>query len=265
MRTRVALVLAAAALSLATADSAAAASRFFQFNMCGSVSGGECNGGDTNPVAGAITASVLEFKPHAVSLNEACRSQVRAVARRLRRAGRPMRFRWVQTNFDNNCPGDRFGNAVLTVNPITASRAWTLEHDAGEEARKLLCVRTRIAARASRVCSTHVTTGSDRADQRPQLREVTRRVSRYARNGVPVVLMGDLNVEPGDGLLNRLYRRFKEADQGRPPCRCGESTNGDRKIDYIFFSRRHWKGIGGDATFSDHSDHDPLRGRARRG
>jgi endonuclease/exonuclease/phosphatase family metal-dependent hydrolase len=265
MRRYLALALVAAGLSLAAADSAAAASRLFQFNMCGSVQGGECNGGETNPVAGAITASILDFKPHAVSLNEACRSQVRAVARRLRRAGRRMRFRWVQTDFSNNCPGDRFGNAVLTVNPITASSAWALEHDAGEEARKLLCVGTRVAGRRSRVCSTHITTASDRADQRPQIREVTNRVSRYARNGVPVVLMGDLNVEPGDGLLDRLYRRFKEADQGRPPCRCGESTSGTRKVDYVFFSRRHWKGIRGDATFSDHSDHDPLRGWARGG
>ena len=264
MRTRLALALVAAGLSLAAADSAAA-SRFFQFNMCGSVRGGECNGGETNPVAGAITASILDFKPHAVSLNEACRSQVRAVARRLRRAGRRMRFRWVQTEFSNNCPGDKFGNAVLTTNRITGSSAWRLRGDPGEEVRKLLCVRTRVAGRRrTRVCSTHIETSSDRGDQRAQIREVTNRVSRYSRNGVPVVLMGDFNVTPGDRLLNRLYRRFKETDQFQP-CSCHEATIGSSKLDYIFFSRRHWKGIRGDATFSDHSDHDPLRGWARRG
>jgi endonuclease/exonuclease/phosphatase family metal-dependent hydrolase len=264
MRTRLALALVTAGLSLATADSAAAASRFFQFNMCGSVSGGECNSGRTSPVAGAIAASILDLKPHAVSLNEACRSQVRAVARRLRRAGRPMRFRWVQTNFHNSCPGDDFGNAVLTVNRITATGAWRLKRDPGEPVRTLLCVRTRLAGRRSRVCGTHIATASHRADQRRQIKEVTTRVSRYARSGTPVVLMGDFNVEPGDRLLNRLYRRFEEADQGRPPCRCGESTRGSRKIDYIFFSRRHWKRVGGNATRSEHSDHDPLRGWARR-
>jgi endonuclease/exonuclease/phosphatase family metal-dependent hydrolase len=232
--------------------------------MCGSVKEGECNGGRTGPAARAVTRSILDFKPSAVSLNEACRAQVRSVKRRLRRRGRRVSFRWVQTHFDNNCPGDRFGNAVLTVHRITARKSWALKHDPGEEVRRLLCVTTRVASRRTRVCSVHIETASDRAEQRAQIREVTRRVTRHGRRGAPVVLMGDFNVEPPDPLLDRLYRRFREVDQGRPPCRCGESTAGSRKIDYIFVNRRRWKRVWGDATHSPYSDHDPLRGRARR-
>jgi endonuclease/exonuclease/phosphatase family metal-dependent hydrolase len=108
------------------------------------------------------------------------------------------------------------------------------------------------------------------------------KVEYYIENGKAVVLMGDFNVEPPEPPLDVIYHsqifadefgfgRFKEVDQddtrwmyqGSPPCRCGEPTSGEvRKLDYIFLSGGHWKVVDGDATHSDYSDHQPLRGWA---
>jgi hypothetical protein len=57
---------------------------------------------------------------------------------------------------------------------------------------------------------------------------------------------------------------FQEVDEGPDYCRCGESTLGSRKIDYVFLSAAHWWSLWGNATHSDYSDHDPLRGSAAR-
>jgi endonuclease/exonuclease/phosphatase family metal-dependent hydrolase len=88
-----------------------------------------------------------------------------------------------------------------------------------------------------------------------------------------VVVMGDFNVIPTNNAFDRLYSpnhgggasgRFQEADESVFHRRCGESTSGSRKIDYVFLSNRHWNAPSANATHSDVSDHYPLRGSAAR-
>jgi endonuclease/exonuclease/phosphatase family metal-dependent hydrolase len=216
-------------------------------------------------VAGAIERSILDFRPQAVSLNEVCKTQYRLVLRRVRRAGYRMRGRFVVAKRSgNNCRGNRlFGNAVLTRRRITWTRRWRLPRPDGREVRRLLCVQTRMLRRRTRVCSTHISP-TERAKKRRQIRKVARTVTPWVRNGRPVVLMGDFNVEPPSRPLDRIYGVFREADEGRTRCRCGEPTSGTRKLDYVFLSARHFRRRWGDATHSDVSDHDPLRGKAAR-
>ena len=239
-----------------------------------------CNDGDVASVAGAIKRSILDFRPHAVGLNEVCKAQYRGVFRRLRRTGWDMRGRFVATKTRaNDCPlveGRRMlGNAVLTRNPITWARSWPLRHRDGSasapETRRLLCVTTSIAGRYLRVCSTHITNRRQRR-KNAQIRKVKRIVTPWVRLG-PVVVMGDFNVIPTNNALDRFYSpnhgggasgRFQEADESGFHCRCGESTWASRKIDYIFLSNRHWVTPSANATHSDISDHDPLRGSAAR-
>lgn len=209
-----------------------------------------------------------------MGLNEACWTQYRHLLDLLDDSEWEMRGRFAVTRTGvESCGGnEKFGIAVLTVNPITWVRRWRLPSPEGE-ARRLLCVTTRMARRSTRVCSTHITTGDHRAYQNREIRRVKWAVTPWVENGTPVVLMGDFNVVPTDDTLDRIYAPghggnshgvFQEVDEGSDYCRCGESTFGSRKIDYVFLSARHWQSMWGNATHSDYSDHDPLRGGAAR-
>ena len=269
-----AVALVAVVAGLARPAAADARARFFQFNACGS----KCAHGLVEPVVRAIEDSILDFRPHAVGLNEMCWHQFRWLRRRLRGTAWRMRGRFVVTKrggsfCGRNRHGKRlFGNAVLTRRRITWKKVRKLPRPDGTERRKILCVQTRILRRATRVCSTHISP-EGRRKQRAQIRRVARTVTPWVRNGRPVVLMGDFNVEPNSRPLDSIYNPrhwgggrgvFQEVDEGILHCRCGESTNGDRKIDDVFLSGRHFRRLDGDATHSDISDHDPVRGWAAR-
>ena len=266
------LIIAAALVAIAAESPARAENirHFFHFNACGSVTDNpDCDAhGRNQELATAIKRSILDWRPVAVSLNEMCKSQFEAVKRKLRRAGYRMHGRFAVTERErNNCEPRTFGIAVLTRPSIDWTGRWRLP-SSGSETRRLLCVGVDMG-RMVRICSTHITHADGKDGQ---IRKVKRVVEPWVARGIPVVLMGDFNVEPDDDRLDRIYRArygggahglFEEVertDGDDPPCRCGESTHGDRKIDYIFLSGGHWRGVGGDATFSEHSDHDPLRG-----
>jgi endonuclease/exonuclease/phosphatase family metal-dependent hydrolase len=268
------VALGAVAAGLAGPAAADARARFFHFNACGNV----CNDGDAEPVAEAIKASILDLRPHAVGLNEMCQTQFRALRRRLRGSAWRMRGRFVVTKRGgSDCRRNRhgkrlYGNAVLTRWRISWKRVRRLPRPDGTEVRKMLCVETRVLRRATRVCSTHISP-EGHAKQRAQIRRVARTVTPWVRNGRPVVLMGDFNVEPDSRPLNRIYNPrhpgtsrgvFQEVDEGWFHCRCGEDTQGSRKIDNVFVSGRHFRRLDGNATHSDISDHDPVRGWAAR-
>ena len=264
----VTLTLLGALLVAARPASADVHITFFHFNACGNV----CNHGSNGAVVDAIRDAILDLRPHAVSVNEVCRSQFRALQRHLDRGGYAMRGRWVLTNAtDHDCDGHRFGNGVLVRGEVLRSRSWALPFPE-DETRKLVCVATRFGGRRTDVCSTHITNGKHK---NAQVRRVARIVTPWVRAGRPVVVMGDFNVTPTDDRLDRLYVEslglgadgvFQEADAGHGegrPCRCGESTHDSgRKLDYIFLSAPQWRWVSADATTSDHSDHDPIHGWA---
>ncbi|MGH3666113.1 MAG: hypothetical protein ACRDU8_08525, partial [Egibacteraceae bacterium] len=137
---------------LATPAEAATRSRFFQFNASGSKE----HRGEHGVVVPAVVRSLKDFRPQAASLNEICRSQFRAIRRRVARGENKwvMRGRWVQTKGRaNNCRGDHFGNGVLTRNPISAKRVWRLPNTGQVESRKLLCARTKVRRRTTWACT----------------------------------------------------------------------------------------------------------------
>jgi hypothetical protein len=198
-------ILAVTLGALVAAPDAAARQYFFQFNMQGNV----LWDGQVRPVVPAIMRSILDDNHgpvHAVSLNEVCRQQFRALRRRLDDHREwPMHGEFVVTDPDGggdarHCqggdregPGHDYGIAVFTRRAITNVQSWPLPHPANGETRKLLCVTTTLAGRSrTKVCTTHITNGDGK---RAQIREVRQPVNRFVRAGRPVVLMGDFNVE----------------------------------------------------------------------
>jgi endonuclease/exonuclease/phosphatase family metal-dependent hydrolase len=290
------LVLSLSAAGEASADTPY---RLFHFNMCGQVEGGQCNGGTSRPVT-YVRDQIETYKPYAVSLNEACKSQFDEIY-----WGLNSRALWsVHGHFtttksvspadptyaDFNCRADgdgikRFGNAIFVRQPIFgAPQEVELPHSTGGEIRKLTCLVTALA-KGSVVCTTHITTRVPAEGSTlpvdyykdAQIARVKEVVNTHVNNGTPLVLMGDFNVTPKNSTLDRIYDPvlyggtayglFRELDDdygttGR--CRCGAFTTDSetRKIDYIFVSRRDWTTTSGYPTATGYSDHHTFRGTA---
>jgi endonuclease/exonuclease/phosphatase family metal-dependent hydrolase len=244
------LLVLATALAVAAPASADVRYRFLQFNMCGA----KCNNGDRGEPVDAILRTVLDHRPHAVSLNEVCRPQYRRLRVLLREAGYRMsgRFATSKPNEDR-CDGNDFGNVILSRRRVERSFVLRLPNPGGaRERRNMVCVVADLALPTA-LCSTHLAPRPARKLrlQFAALQEIAFAMAEEA----PTVLMGDLNLTPDkvDGLGDR-YRDVDHADN--------ESTLGDGKVDYILVSRRWWRRPSGDATRSHVSDHDPLRGVA---
>jgi len=277
----------AGALLLCTEATASADTtlRFWHFNMCGAKIADYCNGGANQPVSNAIKSSIENYKPDAVSLNEACESQWGTTYWNLNAAGIwSMNSRFVATRTrklegpDFNCnPYDgnrRFGNVLFSRQTILLEPSQVPLPPANTtETRKLWCMVVDLH-RDTVYCTVHIT--RDDADKRAQIERVASTVNQWVDDGIPVVLMGDFNVTPDDDRLDPIYDsalggdahgRFEEVDEyhnSSTRCRCGEATQHgtNRKIDYIFVSARDFYDVDGDATTSSYSDHDPLRGSA---
>jgi len=283
----------AGALLLCTEATASADTtlRFWHFNMCGARITG-CNGGADQPVSNAIKSSIENYKPHAVSLNEACESQWGTTYWNLNAAGIwSMNSRFVPTrylipedelqwglrcNVYGGAERRAFGNALFSRQTILLEPSQVPLPPANTtETRKLWCMVVDLY-RDTVYCTVHITPND--ANRRAQIESVASTVNRWVDDGIPVVLMGDFNVTPDDDRLDPIYDsalggdaygRFEEVDEyhnSSTRCRCGEATrhgaDGDLKIDYIFASARDFYGVDGDATSSSYSDHDPLRGSA---
>jgi endonuclease/exonuclease/phosphatase family metal-dependent hydrolase len=274
-----ALLLLLLPVSRAHADSEY---KFLQFNMCGSTDHCPNRGSTTTPVT-AIANSILDFRPIAVTLNEACYTQYAALLQKLRDAGYPMHGHWTTTHSSpsNNCQNDdRYGNVILSSVPISGEQEWSLPHPGTAETRKLSCVSVALA-RATKVCVTHIAAGDDRI-KRDQIKTVSDVVNGLRANNA-VVIGGDFNVKPDNDALDSLYisrygggasGHFDEVDaceaRTTQSSSCNEGTHDarlatDPKIDYLFVSDADFNVVSGDATHSDISDHDPLRAQVTLG
>jgi endonuclease/exonuclease/phosphatase family metal-dependent hydrolase len=237
--------------------------RLVQFNMCGHA----CN--DDPHMASAIDA-LADYRPDAVSLNEVCRGQLGAVVAGLRHRGWTMDARFLVTA-TGACGGDDYGIAVLTRSRVVDTDTLTYrEQSPGTlERRGLLCAQAALGGRPTRICSTHlVSAGEDRsgAVRRGQLAAAARLTGSYR---LPVVLMGDFNMPPGEVGMAALYTSahggshgaFDEVDQGPDVCRCGAATHSSgAKIDYVFVTARDFDVRGAGVVYSASSDHKVLRG-----
>jgi endonuclease/exonuclease/phosphatase family metal-dependent hydrolase len=283
------LLAATAALLLAIALGGAATARadtqyrFLHFNMCGNV----CNHGEEADVAMAILRSIEDHRPHAVSLNEACYSQFAYLRSTLNNRGYwAMNGYWWGTKTtdwpydddpnDNECQNNQFGNALFVRHKVLLGpTVYDLPYPHHGEVRRMICAVTD-EPRDTVFCTTHIS--NVEAYQDAQIKRVRDIVDPWGHDGLPIVLMGDFNVEPLDWRLDRIYDpdhafgtgRFQEVDENQcgTQLRCGEPTwtspkTGERKkLDYIFVNRNPWRAVSGDAGPSIYSDHDVLRGSA---
>jgi endonuclease/exonuclease/phosphatase family metal-dependent hydrolase len=138
-------------------SAAGSAYALMQMNLCLSGLAG-CYGTAAYPaVVQEAETRIRESRPDAVTVNEACRSDVARIARR---TGYHLRFaRVVYLGETLHCvhPGGRgrFGDAVLTEAPIERADGGAFKAQAGIERRRWLCVTTRADID---VCTAHLNT-----------------------------------------------------------------------------------------------------------
>jgi hypothetical protein len=217
-----------------------------------------------------LAGRLAEERPHLVTINEICRSQIVYLEDRLR--GRyPMTATYFHDSNDDlsRCPTEdqSAGTAILTVGPAEAITA-PGGLDVG-------CVQWHHqAVFPVRSCVVHF-----------GFQEVPGNVGAAFSPWVdvsPVIIAGDFNTEPPDPALDQMYSadvvggtqgRFYEADMcgiqcGQPPFRGGDPTREDRKIDYIFMDDQHFgiqpngftEDTAGQCGGLDCSDHRMLWG-----
>ena len=250
-----------AAMSWATpANAVPTKTSFFQFNMAGS----SVNEGSLG-VAGAVVSSVEDTSygmPFIVTLNEVCLNQHTHIESALDDHGYVGTWGPTGPTCDNGQP---YGNSIFMKSGRSKLGNFSLPNPNGNEPRKLLCVSSNGYEKWIG-CVTHISPKA--GDQAVQIAAVADRLNGFRDDGYRVVVGGDFNVTPDHSALDPMYAscyggdgQFYETDRAACDGRGGESTHGDRKIDYIFYSS-HFYSLWGDATRSSYSDHDPLWGRA---
>jgi endonuclease/exonuclease/phosphatase family metal-dependent hydrolase len=262
-------VAAVAAVALTHSSDPSGASRhtYLQFNLCGNA----CNHGGLG-VVGELVTAVRARRPFAVTLNEVCEHQYsRLRADLVAYTG----------HFDPTgarCrDGGRYGNAVLVRSAeLDVVGGWDLPNPARDEARRLVCLSTRLPAAATLVvCVTHVSNYS--GNIAVQVAAVAGHLEGLTADHA-VLVGGDFNTDPADARLDPLYRTcdgsgpgvFHEADSGGCANRSllnhpvgsdviNQDTYGRHKYDYVFLSDGGWSTFGGEAASAgEFSDHDPL-------
>ena len=185
-----------------------------QMNLCLSGLAG-CYGKAAYPaVVEEAVARIREARPDAITVNEACRSDVAEIARR---AGYHLRFsRVIYLGKPLQCvqPGGRglFGDAVLTRAAIESTDNEDFEAQAGIEQRRWLCVTTRVDVD---VCTAHLNTRSttEVAGNDAQCVELAALLARRAAART-VAFGGDVNRRRScapDGLWTRTDRSAEQA------------------------------------------------------
>jgi endonuclease/exonuclease/phosphatase family metal-dependent hydrolase len=244
--------------------------KLLHFNMAGAT----LNKGQY-PIIGRIIREVQERKPDVISLNEVCDRQYAHLLIQLQAIGYPMvgYFQKSRT-FVGTClrlPDTRHeaGNAILVRGTLTGDQGYMFttghvlqarEQPTVTESRSVACVTAVLTAagRAVKACSTHLAP-KDSGQANPyaapeaEVRELARVFGPEAA-GAPFLLLGDLNLLPGNPALGTLYAptagagQFWEVDQYRNctpdacpgPVQGGAPSHGEGKIDYAFVSRGHF-------------------------
>jgi endonuclease/exonuclease/phosphatase family metal-dependent hydrolase len=172
---------------------AASTYSLMQMNLCLSGLAG-CYGKAAYPaVVEEAVAWIREAHPDAVTINEACRSDVALIARSI---GYHLRFsRVIYLGEPLRCvqPGGRglFGDAVLTEAAIESTDNQDFRAQAGIERRRWLCVTTRVDVD---VCTAHLNTRTsiEVAGNDAQCAELATLLARRAA-GRTLVFGGDVN------------------------------------------------------------------------
>jgi endonuclease/exonuclease/phosphatase family metal-dependent hydrolase len=228
---------------------------FLQANVCGNV----CNDGGPG-VVDALVRSVTARAPAAVTINEFCENQyTRLVGELPAYVGR----------FDPTGPschnGTRYGNVILLrAKQISLIGSWPLPDVAGDETRRVQCVR---GLPAMVVCGVHLS--SFPGNTKVQARAVADRVDPLVGTD-PVLLAGDFNADPGDPGLDPLFRPCYERGTGHfdeaalPGCAsrrvlpARDDTFEHHKFDYVYLSTGDWSDPRAEAADAVAGDSDHL-------
>jgi len=183
-----------------------------QMNLCLSGLAG-CYGNAYPAVVEEAVARIREARPDAVTVNEACRSDVTRIARR---TGYHLRFsRVIYRGERLRCvrPAGRglFGDAVLTKVGIESTDNQDFEAQAGLERRRWLCVTTRADLD---VCTAHLNTRSttEVAGNDAQCAELAALLARRAA-ARSVAFGGDVNRRDSCAPDGAWTRTDRSADQ----------------------------------------------------
>ncbi|MEV7417935.1 FG-GAP-like repeat-containing protein [Streptomyces sp. NPDC089919] len=281
-----ALVPAGAAQADTVSASTAPPLRFVSYNICGNMCTGAGYDNAKRIDTIAAQASVGTWNADQIFLQEVCRPQYDELLARLAPLGFAGHYTPTITGKSSVCGGADYGNAVLVKGPVTATADLDLTVGGEAEPIKIPCVRNWVQSRLNWACSVHLYWDSGTLAV-PEAQKLAAQAKTWQDQGIPVVLGGDFNHSPRTATLNAFYDKgigdsaeggFLEADETdadafdpaacttgtQTRCRSGETTREDKKLDYAFFSRAHFKTPKGDVLPVDPavSDHRMLRGAA---
>jgi endonuclease/exonuclease/phosphatase family metal-dependent hydrolase len=233
----------------AAAPPAGSTFALMQMNLCLSGLAG-CYGKAAYPaVVEEAVARIREARPDAVTVNEACRSDVALIARR---TGYHLRFsRVIYRGRPLPCvqPGGRglFGDAVLTEAAIERTDNHDFDAQAGIERRRWLCVTTRVGVD---VCTAHLNTRAtiEVAGNDAQCAELAALLARRAAART-VTFGGDVNRRDSCAPDGVWTRTDSSADQAPG-------------LQHVYGSGA-LRSPSSEVLPATHSDHDVLLVRAR--
>ncbi|MDD9377691.1 FG-GAP-like repeat-containing protein [Streptomyces sp. ZAF1911] len=287
-------VLALAALAVgavpAQADTVSASTapplRFVSYNICGNVCSGASYDQQKRIDSIVAQAAVTTWNADQIFLQEVCRPQYDEVLKRLAPQGFRGSYSATLTGNPSVCGGHDYGNAVLVRGPVSESVELDLTVGGEREPIKVPCVKNYVQNRLNWACSVHLY-WDDGTLAAPEAERLAAQAKTWQDQGIPVVLGGDFNHSPRTSSLTPFYDTaindnargtFIEADETdgdffdpaactvgqEQRCRSGETTRDGKKLDYVFFSSKHFKSPKGDALALDPavSDHQMVRGAA---
>jgi endonuclease/exonuclease/phosphatase family metal-dependent hydrolase len=257
------------------------------FNMCGEHCNSDSTGADITDLMGKIDT----YQPAVVLLQEACDDQFTALESLSQMDDHWALFGYADATEQRGCDNghDSFGDAILThTDSSTRVHVKSLHYVHGKgknrQTRKVICLRSSDAfPRATEVCTVHA--GLDfeigKAHQAAQIKQAYH-FARKQDPTIPLVFGGDFNVAPSSNALDVVYFKggggasgaMEEVDacpgkHGRAhhSATCNQHTHDKTphvkhrtKNDFIFGSRKSFKGLSGTVVPSSYSDHDMLVG-----
>lgn len=156
--------------------------------------------------------------------------------------------------------GGDYGNLILTSHPIKSVFNTHYKMLREGEQRGLLRVELEVEGRRIWVWNTHLDYRPEPAERLSNVREIEGYLNEIG--GVPVLLCGDFNEEPGQPAVKRLSERFSDSWSQLGLEDLGftySSTEPRKRIDFIFCSKSSGlKPRQGEVLPSEASDHLPV-------
>ncbi|AEV84496.1 FG-GAP repeat-containing protein [Actinoplanes sp. SE50] len=277
-----------AAVADAPQPETAAPLRFVAYNLCGNMCVADGTGADDAHRTATVVAQAATggWRADYLFLEEVCRYQYDDIAAKL-----PAGFTGVYAerlpagtviSGRKVCKGSAYGEAVFARGTKVGEQILTLTVGAEQEPIKSPCVKSWVQNRLTWACTAHLY-WNEAALREGNARKLTDQTRAWEAAGLPVIIGGDFNGQPGTTTTDAFYSpgtqqgsgdmtEVDETDGDHFPsgctsghCRSGEPTFHDgRKLDYIFVTSRFFREVVGDALPQDAtvSDHRLLRGGA---